>query len=376
MGLKIVHTADIHLGHSFEGAGLLPEEGALWRQEIWQVLDQICQCAKEEKADLLLVCGNLMDGELSPADRERCRDLFQEIAPVQVVWILGESDPKEDLGEWPDNVHRVPPGFKRYDFPEKDVVLWAESWSDAVWPDGFSQFIPKASQGQFQILMLHGEADQEVSQYHPIDMQAILQMGIDYCALGHRNHPICWGREGAVWAAYAGSPASVSFEDPGDPGFWIVELEKEGTSCLRHLQRRQTGRRRFVTQEITLRGEQEVETIGDRITASFSSANRRRDFCRVVLTGERGGFLPIDAETLRRLLVPSRFFSLTIVDQTTPELSYDRIREANPDNLLGRYIETMQERIRKAGSERERELLESALAAGVEALLHSQEKGR
>ena len=46
MGLKIVHTADIHLGHSFEGAGLLPEEGALWRQEIWQALDQICQCAK------------------------------------------------------------------------------------------------------------------------------------------------------------------------------------------------------------------------------------------------------------------------------------------------------------------------------------------
>ena len=95
-----------------------------------------------------------------------------------------------------------------------------------------------------------------------------------------------------------------------------------------------------------------------------------------MLRGERGGFLPIDAETLRRLLVPSRFFSLTIVDQTTPELSYDRIREANPDNLLGRYIETMQERIRKAGSERERELLESALAAGVEALRHSQEKGR
>lgn len=148
MGLKIVHTADIHLGHSFEGAGLLPEEGALWRQEIWQVLDQICQCAKEEKADLLLVCGNLMDGELSPADRERCRDLFQEIAPVQVVWILGEADPKEEPGEWPDNVHRVPPGLKRYDFPEKDVVLWAESWSDEVWPDGFSQFIPKASQGQ------------------------------------------------------------------------------------------------------------------------------------------------------------------------------------------------------------------------------------
>lgn len=314
--------------------------------------------------------------ELSPADRERCRDLFQEIAPVQVVWILGEADPKEEPGEWPDNVHRVPPGLKRYDFPEKDVVLWAESWSDEVWPDGFSQFIPKASQGQFQILMLHGEADQEVSSYHPIDMQVIQQMGIDYCALGQRNHPICWGREGAVWAAYAGQSGVDLLRRSREPGILDCGIGKR--------------RNKLPAASSTCEDRQtRLRESGDHAAGRTGRGDDRRPDCSVVFEceppagflqscadGRAGGFLPINIETVRRLLVPSRFFSLTITDQTAPELSYDRIREANPDNLLGRYIATMQERIRKADSEGGRKLLESALAAGVEALLHSQEKGR
>ena len=375
MGLKIVHTADVLLGHSFEGTGLLPEEGALWRQEIWQTLDQICQRAKEERADLLLICGNLMEGNLSPSEKERCADLFCGIQPTRVVWILGKEDPKEDEGKWPENVYRVPPGFHRYEFSELNAVLWAESWAKETWPEGFSGYVPPEEDEKYRILMLHGESGQEASFDHPIDMQAVRQMGIDYCALGHRANPLCWGGEGRTWAAYAGSPAPHSFEEEGSPGFWVVELEKAGGRCLSRMERVSLRHRNFVTKELSLRGEKNTEEIGDRIAEIFPGVSRRRDFCRVIMTGFRGGFVPLDPEKLRSALVPGRFFSLTIQDRTETELSYDRIREQNPENLLGKYIKTMQDRIRVAGDEGERRLLETALAAGVEALYHSQEKG-
>ena len=120
----------------------------------------------------------------------------------------------------------------------------------------------------------------------------------------------------------------------------------------------------------------ELGAITDAIREAFPPSVRRRDFCRAVLLGVRETFKPLPEEKLKQILVPDSFFYLDIRDQTRPELDLDQLGEENRENLLGRYISSMQERIQNAADSQEKEMLREALLAGVEALLGSSGKER
>lgn len=376
MRIKIVHTADIHAGRHFENADLAPEAGVLLRQEILRTLQEICETVRREAADFLLISGDLTEREIRREDLLRIRDFFMEIHPAQVIWTLGECDGDSEEEFWPDHVHRVPPGFHRLEFAQQHTVIWGESWSQETWPERFFEFVPPSGPDQFHILMLHADADAPASPFHPVDMAELKSLGLDYCALGHRHHSLVWGREGEVWAAYPGSPQALSFQETGEHSYLIAELEKEEGFCIRRVYRKPSGRRQFVERKVTLSPDMELGAITDAIREAFPPSVRRRDFCRAVLLGVRETFKPLPEEKLKQILVPDSFFYLDIRDQTRPELDLDQLGEENRENLLGRYISSMQERIQNAADSQEKEMLREALLAGVEALLGSSGKER
>ncbi|MCL2678469.1 MAG: exonuclease subunit SbcD [Clostridiales bacterium] len=61
--MKILHTADLHLGKLLEGRSRLAEQEAL--------LEELCQIAEEEKADLVLLAGDIYDGYNPSAQAEK-----------------------------------------------------------------------------------------------------------------------------------------------------------------------------------------------------------------------------------------------------------------------------------------------------------------
>jgi exonuclease SbcD len=63
--VRILHTADWHLGCQLEGRPRLPEQA--------EVLDEICELADAESADMLLLAGDVFDSPNPPAAAE---DLF------------------------------------------------------------------------------------------------------------------------------------------------------------------------------------------------------------------------------------------------------------------------------------------------------------
>lgn len=371
MRIKIVHTADVHAGRQFDDGQLAPEAGTLLRREILRTLQEICETARREEADFLLISGDLTDREVRREDLLRIREAFMAARPAQIVWTLGESDAADLPGDfWPEHVHRVAPGFHRLEFADKQTVIWGESWAKESWPEAFFEFVPPSAGEQFQILMLHTDADAPGSAFHPADMAALKSMGLDYCALGHRHRSLLWGRDGEVWAAYPGSPQALGFDEAGEHGFFIVELEKEENVCIRRVYRKAGGRRQFVERSVPVSAQMGEDSIAALIREQFSLSARRQDFCRAVLSGTRETFTPLPVEKLHDQLVPDPFFHLEILDQTRPELDLNQLREENRENLLGRYIASMQERILKA-DQAERQMLSAALSAGVEALLNS-----
>ena len=59
--LKIIHGADFHLDSPF--SGLTPERAAQRRGEQRELLDALAGLAREKRADLVLLAGDLLDSE-------------------------------------------------------------------------------------------------------------------------------------------------------------------------------------------------------------------------------------------------------------------------------------------------------------------------
>lgn len=79
--MRLLHTADWHLGRAFHGAGLLDAQAA------W--VDWLVDTARRTRPDAVLVAGDLYDRALPPVDAVRLADealsRLAELAPVVVI---------------------------------------------------------------------------------------------------------------------------------------------------------------------------------------------------------------------------------------------------------------------------------------------------
>jgi len=93
VALRVLHTADWHLGRSLEGRSRLEEQAA--------VLDEICGIAEEEAVDLVLIAGDVYDSVNPPAAAEElCYATLERLAAGgrrAVVAIAGNHDSPERL---------------------------------------------------------------------------------------------------------------------------------------------------------------------------------------------------------------------------------------------------------------------------------------
>ena len=90
--MRVLHTADWHLGRTIRGRSRAAEFEA--------VLDEVVEIARSERADLLLVCGDIWDAA-SPAP-ESDRLLFETLrrlieAKIQVLLLAGNHDSSRKL---------------------------------------------------------------------------------------------------------------------------------------------------------------------------------------------------------------------------------------------------------------------------------------
>ncbi|MEO8750209.1 MAG: exonuclease subunit SbcD, partial [Allobranchiibius sp.] len=91
--MRIIHTSDWHLGRSFHGAGLLDAQA--------EYLDHLVHLVREEKADAVLVSGDIYDRALpAPATVALLDDAVVRLldAGAQVVLSSGNHDSAIRLG--------------------------------------------------------------------------------------------------------------------------------------------------------------------------------------------------------------------------------------------------------------------------------------
>jgi DNA repair protein SbcD/Mre11 len=238
MPLKILHTADVHLGAKFLGLG---RKGEHQREQLLQAFDETVNLAIRERVDLFLVAGDLFDSpnvsrSLVARVCYRMHDLGAVGIPVVVT--PGTHDPYGDRSIWlapeiaeVENLtvfksERMLP----VDFNELDCTVYGNA---NVKP--FANKYPLADlelegHARWQIGMTHAsfEIPDVVDDTYVVTSEQVADSGLDYLALGH-YHSLSDRSAGGVGAFYSGSPEMVRMQK-GEFGYVLLVEFDDGVT--------------------------------------------------------------------------------------------------------------------------------------------------
>lgn len=298
--MKLLHLSDLHLGIRLNDFSLLEDQE--------YILRQIIGIAAEEKADGVILAGDIYDKPAPSAEATALFDRFLTALSelkIPVFLISGNHDSPERVAFGsrilsgsnifispvfqgvpecitledsfgPIHFYLLPfvkPAHVRHFFPEEEM----ESYTDAV-----SLVLRKAAVDftQRNVLIAH----QFVTGAIPSDSESISVGGLDnvdasafdgfdYVALGHIHRPQTIGRE---TVRYCGTPLKYSFsESKNEKSVTVIELREKGSILVSQI-------------PLTpMRDLREIKGSYESLTAreTYQGTNTE-DYLRVILTDE------------------------------------------------------------------------------------------
>lgn len=356
---KIIHAADFHLDSAF--GGLPTEKSRERRRESRDLVDRLADLAVLEKADLVLLSGDLFDGQrVYPETLERLKaNLARMGCPVFIA--PGNHDPWTPrspyaLQSWPDNVCIFrEEGLSSVTLPELGCVVHGAAFvgRSRTSPVLAGRSVPE--DGMTHLFCLHGDAANPTSQYGPITKEQIARSKAAYLALGHVHQYSGLQREGDVCWAYPGCPEGRGFDELGDKGV-LVGTVGPGAAALRFVP---LCRRRYWILEADVTDVSPREAV-ERVMPDTAG----QDICRVVFTGEAGED-GVDLPMLESMF-QERFYALELRDKTRPARSL--WEKAGENSLRGLFLQEMKRKYDAAPDEAAREQVTLAVRFGLAAL--------
>ena len=254
--MRLLHTADWHLGRSFHNVSLIEDQA--------HVLRQLVDLAREAEVDAVIVAGDVYDRAVPPPDAVRLLDeTLAELAMglgIPVIMIAGNHDSAERLnfgsrllararchifgrlGATPERVvledDHGPVHILGLPYAEPSIVRERTGAEDVHTHDAAMACLAAAAADQVpeaerSILVAHcfvaggGESDSErpLSVGGAGSVSSAAFKPFDYTALGHLHRPQSAGPN----ARYSGSLLKYSFSEVGhEKSVSLVELDAAG----------------------------------------------------------------------------------------------------------------------------------------------------
>ncbi len=343
--IKILHSADWHLDAPMLGHS--EEESQRLRRELRRIPEKIAALCKAENCDLLILAGDLFDGPYTKESLTAVRTALIGLS-IPVIITPGNHDFVTDdspymTADWPSNVHIFKkPEMESLYLQELDCVIYGAGYTKMDCPALLKGFCAEGD-ARWHIGVLHGDATTATSPYCPVTRMQLQDSALDYLALGH-IHKAGSLRAGDTLCAWPGCPMGRGFDETGDKGVILAELEDGVRAQFRSLDTP-----RFYDEELDA-GDDPVQSLETLLPSVGSS-----DFYRITLTGYSQK-LDLDALKAHFPHIPN----LTLLDETQPE--GDLWSGLEKDTLEGAYFSILHE---KAQSDSENLSRRAKLAARI-----------
>ena len=307
--MKIIHTADMHLGSPLNSklTGAKVRERS---RELTDTFRRTVDFATRVGAKAVIIAGDLFDSERVPS---RIYDEVTRIisgSGMSFFYLPGnhEGDSFAASGrELPRNLYTFGRDWTYYELG--DVVIGGRSFCTA---DTFKTYM--AHPTKKNIAVLHGELRDRCASPDVIGLKDAEGVGVDYLALGHYHGYRCESIDRRASAVYSGSPEGRGFDECGEHGLVVIDTDADGVThrfvplAVRRLH--------IVCSDVSgLEGHSDIDLAAERALDGIGE----RDMVRLELIGRRRIGLNCDTDSLYRRF-SHRFYYFEVKDSTRLEI--------------------------------------------------------
>ncbi len=320
--MKFIHMADVHLGSKMEAR--LPSEKAKQRRgELRAAFLKTVEFAARENVKVVLIAGDLFDGN-NPLkkDKEFFYDTVKSFPDIDFLYLRGNHDDEGGYEEELPNLKLFSDEWTAYRYGR--VVFAGVELTSSNVESLYSSLCLKNE--DINIVIMHGEWSDGVTQ-NKINLVRLKDKYIDYLALGHIHTAAekKLGERGI--AAYSGCLEGRGFDECGEKGFYLCEVDEESGEIDREFISVAT--RRIDKYEIDISGLVSPSEIYARIRDTVTSD--KSDLIRIELIGDK----EFDDENLSDDIfsyIGDKYYFVSVKDRSLRKFS---IKDYDGDLSLG-----------------------------------------
>lgn len=381
MTLRILHLADVHLDRAFAGVGAYGEVAHRRREGLREALRRAGESARRLSCDAVTIGGDLYEHERAgPQTGAFLAELFSSWQPAHVFLAAGNHDaclPGSVLlrTEWPDNVHVFTEPELQPVALGDGVTLWGLSHRDPAWTGDPLDCPPVGGEGGVHLALFHGaelgSRPANKSIHGPFHAEHIRERGFTLALCGHYHRRRL---DAAIGLVYPGSPEPLTFDEEGDRGPVLVEIDGGGRVRLEGLVTNRWQARQF---ECDVDGAEGAAQIYESIrraaveTMRGLGAGRRvapeRTMLRLTLRGEVAAEVNVDTSVVEATITDATGAAVVRVrDLSRPSVD---IAGATSDlTTRGEFTRAMLTELESEQDPSRRAIVEDALRYGLQAL--------
>ena len=325
--MKFVHFADVHLDMPFTSLRNNKELVKRRRLEQKFIFRKAIDLVKEEKAEVLLIAGDLFENKFVEDDTiTYIISCLNEISNTKVYIAPGNHDPlikssPYNTFEWPENVFIFGSEVGMDTF--EDVNIYGIGFDNFEMDSDAIKNI-EVEKDKINILVTHGTLDGADHKYHDIKSQWLNKF--DYVALGHIHMPKIDDSK----VIYPGSLVAGGFDETGEHGLVVGEITKKKLKI------------EFVKMD-DMQFEVKTLDISKYMSPNevLDKLNLKGNIYKIILKGIRN----IDINTLKEMIQISGKYVCEIEDKT--RLDYNLEAIATQKTLKGMFTKKMLEELAK-----------------------------
>lgn len=296
MSLKLLHTADLHLGMTFRNRGYPEDVREQLVEARFETLSGLVKKANDEQCRLLIIAGDLFHrANVASAIIKRAVDILSRFRGCVAV-LPGNHDYYEPFGSlWPEFKERAPEelllltgeqSYQLHDFGI-DAVLYpapCDAKHSSTNRLDWIKSLEEKPEGKWHIGIAHGAVrgispDFE-NQYYPMEDPELAALNLDQVCLGHTHGPYPDQEQAENRPfLYCGTPEPDGFDCRHQGRAWITELQDSGAVLSRSIE---TGRFRFLERRQTVRAGADLEELQRELAGP---AGGRKTLVRLKLSG-------------------------------------------------------------------------------------------
>jgi DNA repair exonuclease SbcCD nuclease subunit len=368
--LKILHTADIHLGAKFSGLG---NKGASQREQLRATFKNVIATAINERVNIVLIAGDLFDANQQPQRNidlviEQFNLLNQNNIPVCLIPGTHDSLDSSSIYRKVDFEGKCS-NLKIFDdenisckeYPGLDLTVYGKpNLSNRSYISPLKGLKPSTS-SKFHIAMAHGSfyiPEKIAEDDHVFRLEEVKASGMDYLALGHWHRVYTCSEKPPAW--YCGPPEWIP-DQTEKGGVLLISLSGSGEVKV---EPKKLGLRDYDEVEIGMSEIQDLAKLKVRISEGANQNLVRK----ATLKGLRDAELIVNPEEME-IELGEKFFHLSVMDKSHPKSG--EVTEDEERLIRNKFIKLMKRQIEGLEGE-ERDIAENALQYGI-ALLDGKE---